>query len=539
MKALAVVAAVGAALAGCYERGRARPSGDAGPVRADAAAKSPDAPAPPAHVHREPTGAPDPDATIRIALEAEPAGLEPLSHGDAIAQRIMMGDVFEGLVCPGPTLGDPPVPCLADRHAVEDGGRTWRFHLRAARWHDGEPVTSADVAATFRALLAQATWLLGEVDDLSAVETPAPDEVVLRFAELRADRLARLARVPILPTGALAKVDLARAGALAEAFGARPPPGTGPLRLVEWRRGDRIELVRWDGYWGTPAAAARIVYRVADRAQALRLLAAGELDVVVQVPVEEGEAFAADHAHVGSFPYRMPAYLAAIYNARRPALATPDARRALTALLDRPGLATRLFGGATITGPFPPADPGHDPDVVAVPFDRTLATRLLAGATPRVELLTPAGSPTMARVADIWASDARGVAELTVRSIPYAALLDRLATSDFDVALVSMTTGPELDLAPRLASTAPADTAWSGIADPELDRLLDAARDEPDPDRRAELRRALHRRIAALEPMAFIAPDVRLGLAAREIGGIADAREGAPPRASRLWRARP
>jgi ABC-type transport system substrate-binding protein len=514
----AAVAVVALVAAGCFERGGARPRGGDG-----GAAVAVDAAPRPERAHREPAGPADPAATIRVALEAEPASLDPLTAADAVARRVL-ADVYEGLVCAAPTLGATPVPCLADRYEEADGGRRWTFHLRDARWHDGAAVTSADVVATLAAVRARGSWLVGELDDLVGVDAPAPDTVVLRFGALRPDRLARLASVPILPRHAL---------------DAAAPPGTGPMRLDRWVRGDRIELSRWDGHWGAPAAAARVIYRIAERGEALRLLADGELDVVVQVPIDEATRFADDHAAAGTFTYRLGAYLAAIYNARRPALATAAARRALTALLDRDQIAARLFGTRPITGPFPETDPGHDPSVSAVPFDRAVAEALLAGRRPRLEVLVPAGSATMARVADIWASDARGVAELIVVEVPFAELLGRLAAGTFDVALLSMTTGPELDLAPRLSSRAPADTAWSGIADRELDRLLDAVKAEPDPDRRAQLRRALHRRIAAVDPLAFIAADVRLGVARRDIGGVAGAAEGAPPRAARLWRAAP
>ena len=479
------------ALAGCSDKGRV--AGD------------------PAHV--EPKGPADPDATITIALEAEPAALDVLAGADAITQRVLMGDVYEGLVCPGATLGAAPVPCLADRWE-EEGGTRFTFHLREARWHDGEPVRAADVAATIAAIRETGSWLAGELDGLEAVETPAEDTVVLTFGEPRRGRLASLARIPIVS--------------------GRGTIGTGPLKVAAWQRGDRIVLERWAGYWGEPAGAARVVYRIVERAHALRMVGSGEIDVAVQVPVDDAVRAARQHRGAGTFRYRLPAYLAAIYNARAPGLATPEARRGVTALLDREGIAKRVLHAPAITGPFPESDPGHDPSVEPVRFDRAVAEQLLGGARPRLEILVPQGSATMARVADIWAADARGVADLVVVTLPFGDLLARLASGDFAIALMSMSTGPDLDLTSRLASTAPADDAWSGLADPELDRLLAEARRTGDP----EVRRALHRRIDALQPMAFLAADVRLGLARRDIGGIAGAPEGAPPRASRLWRAR-
>ena len=40
-----------------------------------------------------------------------------------------------------------PAPGLADSWETSDDGLTWTFHLnKDARWHDGKPVTSEDVA---------------------------------------------------------------------------------------------------------------------------------------------------------------------------------------------------------------------------------------------------------------------------------------------------------------------------------------------------------------------------------------------------------
>ncbi|MEW5920965.1 MAG: ABC transporter substrate-binding protein [Bacillota bacterium] len=42
------------------------------------------------------------------------------------------------------------IPWLAERHEILDGGTRYIFHLRPGiKWHDGEPLTAADVEFTF------------------------------------------------------------------------------------------------------------------------------------------------------------------------------------------------------------------------------------------------------------------------------------------------------------------------------------------------------------------------------------------------------
>ena len=45
------------------------------------------------------------------------------------------------------------------------------------------------------------------------------------------------------------------------ATNASAPVGTGPFRFAQWRRGDRVVLERYDGYWGPRARLAQVVFK--------------------------------------------------------------------------------------------------------------------------------------------------------------------------------------------------------------------------------------------------------------------------------------
>ncbi|HVV88091.1 MAG TPA: ABC transporter substrate-binding protein [Kofleriaceae bacterium] len=532
-RSIALAAAALAVAAGCFERGKRRPAhDDAASARAgDAGAGAGVGVGAGAALDRgwlaaDPSGAPDDAAIVRVALETEPATLDPFASIDAVSARVL-GDVTTGLLC---TVDGEPRACLSA--TAGDDSRRWRLALRPGlRFHDGRPVTATDARASLLAAAGKAGKdghpagpLAASLDDLRAV-TVDGDAVVLDFDHDRCwrSRALDVALVPLVPADELTSPALASA-----------PVGAGPYRIAGWRRGEAIELARADG--ATPRApAAGIRFRVtADRAEALRLLAAGQLDVVYQVPIAEAVAFTHEHPSVARFRYEQPAFLAAVYNARRPALAEPAHRRALTALLDRTGVAAAILGGArTTTGPGMPGDAGYDATVAPIPFSAELARRLLGDARPSAELLVPTESPSAARIADIWASDARGVATLRVVSLPYAQVLARLAAGDFDVAITSMSGGPDVDLWSRFASDAPPDQAWSGLHDAALDRLLAAARGACSDGERAAAARALHRRLDELQPMAFIAVDTRAGLASPRVGGLVGHR--GPPPIRGLW----
>src|ERR671910_3860185 len=73
-----------------------------------------------------------------------------------------------------------PAPGLADSWETSDDGLTWTFHLNEdARWHDGEPVTSEDVAYTFRRILDEKQGLfIDYVEQIEKIETPDQHTVV-------------------------------------------------------------------------------------------------------------------------------------------------------------------------------------------------------------------------------------------------------------------------------------------------------------------------------------------------------------------------
>ena len=473
--------------------------------------------------------------TISIALEAEPPNLNPLIAADGITGRVTMPDIYQGLLCHAAPPPSPATPCLAERLAVDETGRIWAFTLRAGiTWHDGAPLTAGDVAFTFSLLSgedAAPTILAADLDDLTSVHAEGR-RVVLAFRAARAGRREALARLPILPRHVFAGV---RPAELALHPASRAPVGTGPLRFVSWRAGESIELARFDGAWGRPAGAARILWRIAPaRDRVLRDVASGRLDLALQVPLEQArEVAASSGGAVELFTYPAPAYLAAVFNLRRPELADPRVRRALLLLLDRPAVVERILGGGAVaSGPFLPGDPQADPALEPAPFDPAAARRLLAeagrtgSARPRLTVAVPAGSRLMARVADIWASDARDHAALEVTELPYADLLARARAGRFDAALLAFTTGPDLDLYHRFHSSQVGSENYGALRDPELDRLLEAARSEPDPQRRLAHQRAIHRRLHHLVPYAFIAADQRVGLARQGLRGHQDTAAG-------------
>ncbi len=89
--------------------------------------------------------------TIVVAIGVDPAGLNPAITTQGGVHQIT-ASIFRGLVAHDFKLD--PVPDLATRWEISPDGLRYTFHLTPnAKFHDGMPLTSADVKFTFEELL--------------------------------------------------------------------------------------------------------------------------------------------------------------------------------------------------------------------------------------------------------------------------------------------------------------------------------------------------------------------------------------------------
>jgi peptide/nickel transport system substrate-binding protein len=116
--------------------------------------------------------------TLRLALPALPGPwhIGPQDLATRIAGSGAVFDTLTEIAATGELRGE-----LARAWDVADQGRLWTFTLRAARFHDGSPVTAGDVAQSLLRHAdpaSPAAWLIGRISDIA---TPAPDRLVLRL----------------------------------------------------------------------------------------------------------------------------------------------------------------------------------------------------------------------------------------------------------------------------------------------------------------------------------------------------------------------
>ena len=289
--------------------------------------------------------------------------------------------------------GDSIRPWIADDIAWSSGdaGRTATLSLRdGATWHDGRPLTGADVAFTYRFFDDTS---LGEGD----VVVPAPrfrgrsslvesatalDErtVRLTFGETSQSVAERALTVPILPrhvweeqTGSadLAGVDLTTAITDALVWPNTDPVGSGPLKFASRTAGEELVLSVFESHflfsdpptWADAVPAFdELAIRVApSNDTAVALVTQGEVEATA-TPVRPSAHDAIDEAgpfeaHAGE----SRSFYHIGYNTRREPFGNVRFRRVLSRLLDPQTIATAVFDGDATPAATPLAGTDWEP----------------------------------------------------------------------------------------------------------------------------------------------------------------------------------
>jgi len=181
-------------------------------------------------------------------------------------------------------------PGLATAWQSSEGGRVWTFQLRrGVRFHDGTPFDAEAVRFSFERQRDPAhpfyrddyQYWEGTYGNIQKIEVIDQYTVRIRIAEPYAPFEATLAMFPV------AIVSPAAVRKYGDDYGDHPV-GTGPFRMVSWKRNERIVLERNPEYWGDVPDLERLVFQtIPDGRQRLVALEGGAIDIAYSILPEE------------------------------------------------------------------------------------------------------------------------------------------------------------------------------------------------------------------------------------------------------------
>ena len=471
--------------------------------------------------------APQPAAQVpldqALVLEGEESS-NPRDYDPATTHGSGDKLIFSGLVAFDPRLN--LVPDLAANWSVSPDGLTYDFTLRSnAAFHDGRKVTARDVVYSLERALAPATrsdtaltylgdilgaseMHSGQADHVSGLKAVDDTHLQIRLDAPKPYFLLKLT----YPTAFV----LDRANVESGPDWYRRPNGTGPYRLASWQANkEMVYEANRQFYLGPPPIPYVVVKLYAGAGMAL--YETGSIDMT-GVPLSAVDRFLDPkeplHAELQTGVSLCTGFVS--FDVTQPPFDDPRVRQAFSMAFDRQKYIDVVLNGHALpaNGLYPPGLPGFDTSLRGLPFDPAQARRLLseskyggaAGLPPIVYTSAGFGSyvdPGLAAMAQMW-KKYLGVEILIEKIEPdfyydglYAGRHGQLLTSGWCADYPD----PE-NFADALFHSG-AGQNLGHYSNPELDRLLEAARVEPDVSRRIGMYQQAERLIVNDAPALF------------------------------------
>ncbi len=482
------------------------------------------------------TGDPVEGDWIVIRLSAEPKTLNPhLEGAGAYTQRVVDGNggnIFETLLVRDKKTLEIQ-PHIAERWEVSEDHLTYTFYLRKdVKFSDGVPLTAHDLLFTYEAIRNPANDTADKRSYLTDFESATIlDDYTIQFKASKPYFL----HLALFTEGFLSILPkhIYGEGNFNEDFG-RTPVGSGPYLLKEWNTGQRIVITKRDDYWGPKKPwVNEIHYKIiTDNNAALQLLRRQEIDEM-RLTSEQWMRHAVkpditNHYQKLTLYSPVDGYAASFgwigWNAKRPYFSDNRVRKAMTMLLDRKTIGETIYRGLVriVTGSKFPDSPAYDKSIEPWPYDPEGAKKLLDeagwidsdqdgvrdkdGVPFRFQWIFPAGSPEYEQLATVYKEqlDKAGI-DVTLRPLEWATFLESVTKRSFDAC--SMGWVSEFEGDPYQiwhSSQTESGSNYVGFGTAESDKIIEDARQEFDPEKRAALYRRFHAILHEEQPYTFL-----------------------------------
>jgi len=212
--------------------------------------------------------------TWAVHVSLAPTWLDPAETPGLITPFMILYALHDGLVKPMP--GNPMAPSLAESWKASPDGLTYTFALRrGVKFHNGEPVTAADVKFSFERYRGAANRALKE--RVAAIDVVDAQTVRFRLKQPWPDFMTFYATPA---TGAAWIVPKKYVESVGDEGFKKAPVGAGPYRFVSFTPGVELITEANEQYWRKSPTVKRVVLKaVPDDVTRATMLKRGEIDV--------------------------------------------------------------------------------------------------------------------------------------------------------------------------------------------------------------------------------------------------------------------
>ncbi|USG62510.1 ABC transporter substrate-binding protein [Sneathiella marina] len=459
-------------------------------------------------------------------LNTTTTGYRTLNPGvqSGAATGVPGSQIFAGLVLIDEDY--KATPYLAESWSVSDDNLSYSFKLvQGAKFHDGKPITSADVAFSLDTVKTNHPFGKAMFGNVASVETPDPSTVVFQLSAPIPGLLLSLEPLlmPILPKHVYGDGQEVKK----HPRNMENVVGSGPFKVAENVPAERLVLVKNEEFFikDRPYLDKLVFSVVKDSLTRVLMMEKGEIDYIGFSGIRPTDAERLEKT--GNLTVTTEGYGAIGYihylelNLRDKPFNDRKVREALATAIDTNFIAKILFGGRTTvgTGPLHTGSVFYTSDVPSITADLDKAAKLLDEAG------YPAGAngERFSFTLDIpsWAKQAHvPMAEYTqsqlgkigvkveLRQAPdFGTWVKRISSFDYQATMNGSFNYPDpvIGVHRHFDCDNIRNVIWSntqGYCDPAMDAMLDAAAVETDLDKRKATYAEIQRKAA--EDLVFI-----------------------------------
>lgn len=414
---------------------------------------------------------------VRIGVALEPPTLDPTAGAAEAIDIVVYQNIFEGLT--RIDENGAVQPGLATSWTISPDNLTYTFKLaEGVTFHDGTSFDANDVKFSFDRIAAPDS--LNAHKEFYAViqSVTVIDPLTVEF------KLSK-------PVGRFL-FDIGRGDAVivapeSAADNANNPIGTGPFSFVQWDKGSRVVLERYDPYWGAKVALSKASFVfISDTATITNALLAEDIDGSNNLAPEALAVFESDPRFTVLVGTTEGETILSTNNKKAP-FDNLKVRQAMAHAIDRKAIIDgATYGyGTPIGSAFAPHNPYYVDLTGTYPFDPEKAKALLAEAGypngfSATLKLPPVGYARLS--GQIIASQFAKVGiKLELINIEFAQWLEDVYTNhDFDLTIISHVEPFDI------GNYANPDYYW-GYDNPKLQALIETLNGTTDEAKRKEL----------------------------------------------------
>ncbi len=223
---------------------------------------------------------------VTVGCKADMSTWNPFMGIDASA--LINGKMLYDTLVSGDRKGNY-TPALATEWKSSADGKTWTFKLRNdVKFHNGDPLTSADVKFTIEKLAFDKTVRTNnDWSPLASVDTPDAQTVVINLKSVWTTMLLAL-----LDTFIVDKKEVEAKGEKAW----EKPIGSGPWKFESWQAGQQSVFVRNDNWWGwgtNKSNVDKVIFKpIGEDSTRLAAIQTGAVDVVEPISDDQAKQLA-------------------------------------------------------------------------------------------------------------------------------------------------------------------------------------------------------------------------------------------------------